>query len=206
MVVAGFAASVSAQAGVNLLVNGSFEQPALAGAVQSFSNGQAVGPGWFKLSGALTSTLLSGAQPGYLAAQDGDQRIEVGTVYTSGFYQEVTLTAGTNYLLSFFQSGFNGDDSLVDAGVFGSNGRSLAANHVNDFSWTQHTLEFTPVSTGSYFVIFSAGVTSSAGAAVVDNVSLVELTEVPEPSAAAAIAGAGALGLVLGRRSRRRSV
>jgi hypothetical protein len=194
------AASLSAQ--VNLLVNGSFETPALGSGTQVFSNGAAIGPGWFKTNDALGSTLLAGALAGYADAQDGGQRIQVGTNYTSKFYQEVTLTAGLPYLLTFFQSGVNGQTSGVSAGIFGNNGKSVSADHGGGATWTAQSLDFTPAVTGNYFVIFEATVTASEFPAVIDNVWLTQ-SAIPEPGTYAFVGGVLALGAVLYRRRRR---
>jgi hypothetical protein len=167
-----------------LLVNGSFEVPGITG-TQDFVNGQLIGLGWYKQTNALESTLLGGSLPGYADAQDGSQRIQVGTVYTSFIYQEVSLTADVSYELSFYQSGVSGAASAVSAGITGNSGLSVSANHPGGVSWTQQSVIFTPFTTGTYYVIFEAlPGTNATNAAVIDNVALT--AAIPEPSTYAA--------------------
>lgn len=175
----------------NLLLNGSFEFPGVA-ITRDFVNGEVIGFGWYKQTSALESTLIGGFQSAYADAQDGSQRLQVGTVYPSLVYQEVSLTANQPYELSYYQSGVNGAASAVSAGISGNNGQSTSGNHLGGFSWTQQSMVFTPFSSGTYYVIFEAAPgTNAANAAVIDNVALTAV--VPEPSTYAAAMSALAL-------------
>lgn len=197
----GAVALPASRAQTNLLVNGSFEIPGITGA-QDFVNGDLIGLGWYKQTNALESTLLGGSLPGYADAQDGSQRIQVGTVYTSFIYQAVNLTADVSYELSFYQSGVSGAASVVSAGITGNSGLSVSANHLGGVSWTQQSLVFTPFTTGTYFVIFEAEPgTNSTNAAVIDNVALT--AAIPEPSTyAASVSVLALMAAGIRRRSR----
>ena len=192
-------------ASANLLVNGSFEAPSIpSGTFQSFSNNESIGPGWIAAS-PETHTLVSGAVSGYLTAQDGIQSLRVGQdgIPNVRVYQAVTLFQDVDYRLSFYLSGLNGNEAAVSAGIVGNSGATFSANAPADSQWYAQSIDFTPLTGGTYFVVFDS---YNFDPAVIDNVSLDQITPVPEPGACGLISGSLALAAVACVRRKRARV
>lgn len=142
---------------------------------------------------------------GNIDADDGDSTFEAAISQTVN-----GLTAGKNYVLTFWQAGAQqgGQDSATSRDwqvSLGSQTRSSAVMNLNgdDFApWTQQTMHFTATS-GSEVLTFMASGTGTPPIALLTGVSLTA-GAVPEPGVwAMVILGFGALGVVARRRRQR---
>lgn len=120
-------------------------------------------------------------------AQDGSKYVEYITTATTGFYQEIPVTAGKTYTLSFWykSSGDNSDTRLWSLFKNAEGGTVNLVSSADDdplrtnnkylpsaSSWTQHTLDFVAP---AGVVLFQFAVRSYSGAtSSFDNFSLVE--------------------------------
>ena len=111
------------------------------------------------------------------------------------FHKDLSLTAGLQYTLAFDLAGSQ-RGSVENVNVnFGSAVDNLTVNSSDGFS--NHTLLFTPSTTGIYSLIFQNAGGDNVGA-LLDNVSV---SAVPEPETyAMLLAGLGLLGFMAGRR------
>ena len=184
-----------------LITNGDFEAPSVAG-LSCFQNN--VSNGWtsFGPGANLGSCFVqSGAVSGPLTfplAHTGSQLLLVNNQEFVGtkIAQNVSLTAGVPYQLSFSMAGVSGDTttpslSISLAGV-GSQSFTAAAGT----TWSDKVWNFTPTSSGSPIITLTA----TAGYVNLDSLSL--QSPVPEASQATMLAaGLAVLLLAMRRRS-----
>ena len=111
------------------------------------------------------------------------------------FHKDLSLTGGQQYILAFDLAGSQ-RGSVENVNVnFGSAVDNLAVNSGDGFS--NHTLLFTPSTTGIYSLIFQNAGGDNVGA-LLDNVSV---SAVPEPETyAMLLVGLGLLGFMARRR------
>ena len=111
------------------------------------------------------------------------------------FHKDLSLTGGLQYILAFDLAGSQrGSVEIVNVN-FGSAVDNLAVNSGDGFS--NHTLLFTPSTTGIYSLIFQNAGGDNVGA-LLDNVSV---SAVPEPDTyAMLLVGLGLLGFTARRR------
>lgn len=193
-----------APAHANLLVNGSFEQPAGTGyAIVMGGSGQITG--W--------TTVNNGVEwfnaAGYGGAADGAMIVDLANyVYTGGGIEQSFATqAGQTYTLDFSlgtMTGFGRDGTAhIDVTVAGTTHGYDLVNPLGTIAWTTQHLSFTAQS-GTTTLRFTNDQNPFLHFANVDGVGVALATApVPEPGMASmGLAGLAALGLV-GRRRRR---
>lgn len=193
----------------NLLVNGDFEDRAISGGMLFVNPGMTDITGWI-VGGPNNVDLIRDAW----VSQSGSQSIDLNGWGESSLGQWVPLTAGQQYVLSFWVAGntetrwystpsvksmdvFVGSLLLADNVQFDTQGKSSTT-----MGWDFRRFEFTANATGNTFVQFVSGNGSPMGIAL-DNVVVAPLSAaVPEPGewAAMGILGAGLAGLVIRKR------
>jgi len=184
----------------NLVVNGSFEDNALAnGAWSNFSNIN----GWTGVgAGIEVRNNVAGS------AFDGLNYVELDTTKNSSMFQTIATQAGQSYNFSFAYANrpgtavaTNGLDFTVDGGTTWTALAALPAATTNN-NWTTFSTSF--VAGASTTIGFRATGTSDTLGSSLDKVSLT--AAVPEPQTyALMLAGLGALGFVARRRNRQQA-
>ena len=186
VVVAALVAFAPGTARAGLLVNPSFEEPALTpGTFRDFNAGQTIGAGWVVQSGIAT-IISNGFSPTWPSATDGSQILFVGEFLTATtVYQDVNLAAATAYRLTFDLSGFslpndgNGAVLLVDILTGGTSvlGGPVTFTRPEPSQFAPEVLDFTTAGSGSYRLVLDQPGNHGTN---VDNFTLT--TAVPEPS------------------------
>ena len=178
--------SVSATAAPVFLDN--FDTDTLALNQTTFNGGWVVSGGTVDLIG----------NPGFYDLLPGNGRyvdLDGSSSQAGEFHKDLSLTGGLQYTLAFDLAGSQ-RGSVENVNVnFGSAVDNLTVNSGDAFS--NHTLLFTPSTTGIYSLIFQNAGVDNVGA-LLDNVSV---SAVPEPETyAMLLAGLGLLGFMAGRR------
>src|SRR5690606_39171394 len=142
-----------------------------------------------------------------IAAQSGNQYVELDAHYNSSMYQEIGgVTVGGAYELSFWYHARTNND-YNDNGINVYWGDYLPGDvavsidglrQVNTPGWIEQTVKLV-ASAETMFLMFAATGYSNSLGGFVDNVSL---TAVPEPGTLA-LFGLGLMGLVLARRQQK---
>lgn len=182
---AGLSSAQAAAPSGSLIVNGSFEDPVIAGSFQLFSSI----PGW-QPTGSCGNVEID--RNAFGAAADGNQSIELNTTCVNGVSQVVATTPGASYSLAFAfaaRPGTTAAQNQMDIrfdglGVDNLGPRASGAG----LQWSVHQYEVT--ATGSSATLSFLGTDPTAGDGVgteLDFVSLVPLvldadplTEIPE--------------------------
>jgi hypothetical protein len=213
--------------GAQLLVNPGFESPVVtaastcsgAGNAECFSQGASLG-GWLVVgSGTASNSMLllnnSYTEFGgslHFTSQEGNQNLDLtgpGNLGANGVEQTVSTIAGTAYRLTFWVGNQDSafapytSPSIITLLVNGTtiNNYTNSANSSGNVNWAPFTFDFTAA--GSSTTIRFTNATPSDNYAGLDNVSLVDVGSVPEPSTLALVL-AGGLWLGLGRLRRHR--
>jgi hypothetical protein len=204
-----------AQAQVNLLVNPSFELPALTAASTCDSGtpwclkGTANTPGWTQTGNGVSlihNNYLGGVNPPILVtASNGVQYLNLAQVgnQNGGIFQTVAATAGLPYRLSMDFSawatnaiGASASYALYDPGTSAILGSGAFTASVGNGLWTTQTLVAN--ATSSSIGVRIQGTFAPQAAMGLDSVVL---TAVPEPQTyALLLAGLGAMGFMARRR------
>jgi choice-of-anchor C domain-containing protein len=193
-----------AAAQTNLLLNGSFESPAITGQFITIPAG-----------GSLTDWVVGGGGIDLIrdhwVSADGAQSIDLSALTTGSISQGVSTTIGATYNLIFEMAGNpNGGDTIKDMNVDVTGyASSLEQFNITGFSqsnmgWSQRTISFVALSNTT--TISFTSLDNNAFGPALDNVRLFEDTAagiVPEPGTFALL-GSG-LGMVALLRRRRRS-
>ncbi len=195
--------------GANLLINGSFETESVPA---NFYLAGTTPSGWLSYGAQAPDILTVGYSGG--TAADGDNYVNLigggaGSI-PAGIRQDVTLTAGVTYAVSFAYNGdFNSPRDLkYSLGSLLSG--TLDVSGLNNFAqlnpittvWQVFSALVTPSTSGTYTLSLYTDTPGAAfGSPYVDNVS-VEAVAVPETSALATLLAAGGTALVLHRRRR----
>jgi len=188
------AMSASALPVESIIENGGFEVPRVAGEVYPTDV-----PGWRQLSGSLA---LWPSVTGGITAAEGRQYADVTAYADARIWQNINTTVDTLYSLSFAykQKPLNGTDYRDPAGVYFTvlwNGLAIApqVDYISD-GWTYLSADNLRSRSypGSNLTFMVAGVSTQYGG-LLDAVTLVEQSTVPEPdSLALMIAGLFLLG------------
>jgi hypothetical protein len=180
--VALFALACTARA--NLLVNGSFEDVAIASG--SYSLFAAI-PGWSIDTGPFIEIQNHVAG----SPHDGNQYLELDSTANTSVYQDVLTVVGAPYRLTFWYSprpgiasSSNGVDLMIDGNLTALLIGDGTAN--GDTVWTQYS--FLVIGDGSTRIEFAGVGTSDSLGGYIDAVSL---TTVPEPNVLVLLAAAG---------------
>jgi hypothetical protein len=193
--------------GANLVTNGSFE----AQVVPDNFYLEATTPTGWRSYGAQAPDILTVGYSGGTAADGVNYMDLIGGgvgVLPAGIRQDLTLTAGITYAVSFAYNGDFNSPRFLNYSLGSLLAGSIDVSALNNFSalnpnttvWQLFSAEVTPVVSGTYSLAFytASGV---FGSPYVDNVS-VEAVTVPETSALMALLGAAGT-VVLLRRCRR---
>lgn len=173
----------------NLVVNGSFETPALATGTHYHVGLGSLGP-WQTTESQFE--IWANPSPGE-SAIDGTQHLEIlDSAATSSVFQAIPTTSGQSYTFSFFHSprpGFNNVLTVSVAssvvGTFNEQGSVLSA-----FDWQEFTTSFTASSSTTTVTFTDSAITAPANGTHIDNV---RVTSVPEPTSAALLLVGGVL-------------
>lgn len=194
-------ASAATFANANLLTNGDFEaNVGLSGT--SWGVYQSI-DGWNKFDGPGIEIQRNTV----VAAQSGNQYVELDSHYNSSMYQIVSgLNVGGAYELNFWyhartNNGYNDNGIAVYWGEYLPGDVALSIDHlkqVNTPGWIEQTVKLIASAETMYLMFAATGYSNSLGG-FVDNVSL---TAVPEPGTLA-LFGLGLMGLVLARRQQK---
>lgn len=203
-IVALLLAGVASLANANLIVNGSFEDNVgLSGTGWGVFNGAQVN-GWTPLSGAGIEIQRNTI----VAAQDGNQYVELDSHNNSSMFQQLTgLAVGESYLLSFWYhartnngNNDNGIDVLWGTSTPGALQLAIANETVQSTNnmWVQKNLSLFATQSTMYLTFAATGWNNSLGG-FIDNVSLTKAASVPE-SSGLVLFGLGLMGLIAVRR------
>lgn len=171
-------------AGVNLIVNGSFEDPDVATGqwhVYSAITGWTTSNAGVEIRDNVAGTAYDGSQFVEL-----DSHSSTGVTTNSGIYQSVTTTIGQSYLLSFaysprigVASNSNGINILWNGAAITSSPITAEGSGLSSHNWT--IFEYIVSGTGLDTLAFEAtGLNDSLGGSL-DKISL---SSIPIPSAA----------------------
>jgi choice-of-anchor C domain-containing protein len=193
-------ASAGAASAQNIVTNGSFETPVVAGSFVTYGAGSSSLTGW-TIGGGGIDHIRTNWQ-----AADGAQSLDMSATSTGSISQTLTTVIGQSYTLSFALAG-NPDGGIKTLAIsFGGTPLTdqtfnTAGRSTSDMGWSVRSFFVTATSTSSVLT-FTSLTNTSAGPAL-DNVSVVANTAAPEPGALAlALPGFAALGVVLRRRPR----
>jgi len=174
-----FSATKTPLDAAQLLLNPSFESPAVTSDFEPFIPGMPI-EGWF--ADAEVLIVPSDGSFSLFPAADGDQFIWMTDQAGNGggaFSQAVALEASTSYLLSFQMLAFAGPQA-VDVEVLGGAGFLGGGTFIVESSmdWVTREIEFETSDAGFYLVSVTG---DQFNEAFVDDFSLT--ASVPEPSA-----------------------
>ena len=176
--------ALTCTARANLLVNGSFESPAIApGTFSLFSSI----PGWSIASGPFIEIQNHVAG----SPHEGNQYLELDSTANTSVYQDVPTVTGASYLLTLWYSprpGIAAASNGVNLIVDGTSNTLLIGEGIghSDTVWTQYS--FSLIGNGSTRIEFAGvGISDSLGGYI----DAVSLTSVPEPSMLLLLAAAG---------------
>jgi len=195
-------ASVGAQAS-NLITNGSFETPAIPDPSYTTL------PGLLGWTAGVNGIELRNNVAG--TAHDPSNYVELDTTANSTLWQDVTITTGGSYLLSFWYNSrpdnFKDGEALDNdtntlAWSFGGKSGKVLEDYTTVTGWTHFTKTFTLTADSTETLLFAAAGADDSFGGSLDDVSL---TAVPEPeSYAMMIAGLGLMGAIARRRKQRK--
>jgi hypothetical protein len=174
--VSGMLFSVGAYAGVvDVITNGSFETPVVAGPFQQFPSSIT---GWSGTAGIeIQANGSLGAGQG---TSFGNQYAELAVEVPSTYSQTVTTTPGAQYDLSFYLSARPGTGSnSVGVGFTGSASSTFASAASGSVSFQHFTKSFTATSAQSILSFVPLGLGNTGGGDLIDNVSLTTTTQNP---------------------------
>lgn len=179
----------------NLLINGSFEDVAIAPGSYSLFSGI---PGWSIDTGPYIEIQNHVAG----SPHDGNQYLELDSTANTSVYQDVATSTGTAYNLSFWYSprpGISTSSNGVQLIIDGMSNTLLTGDGVGaaDTVWTRYS--FTVIGNGSTRIEFAGVGTSDSLGGYIDAVSL---TTVPEPNVLVLLAAAGLVASTFLRRRR----
>lgn len=206
------------RAGAATIANGSFELPVIGGTVQFFDDGEEMA-GWTVVSqSANTSDIVMILKNDYseeggalqFDSFDGFQHLDLSGPFNrgaNGVEQSFATTPGTRYRITFYlgnQDNARGNyplSSEVEAFIDGVSTGSFShgVSTPNNLNWEDFSFEFRAAgaSTTLTFINRTAAADNMTG---LDNVSIEDVTAVPEPSAFGLIGGGAALLLFLKRK------
>jgi hypothetical protein len=204
----------------NLLINGSFETPAVAsGSFTNFNTGSAAITGWTVFGPQVSIVSGSFVQSGVsFVAQDGIQWLDLTGLNANsaeGVSQIVSTIIGNQYQLSYFIGnttalGF-GPTSTVDVLLNGVLSFTDTNSHVSPTTqdWQQFTHTFVATGTSTILALRNADPSSDNNNGL-DNVVLLDLgpagpvapTPTPEPGSLALLGSVAALWALVTRRRR----
>ena len=201
------AAFSSQAAGVNLVVNGSFEDNLQAKNSWHIYNNLT---GW---NGGVAGIELRNNVAG--AAQDGKNFVELDTTKNSSMSQTLTLTKAGTYEFSFWYAArtdnngkTKGTDTLGwyvgDSSIKAENSHTVLTDwkKAGATTWQHYTQTFTYAAPQSVTLSFFAKGKSDSYGGSIDNVSFTNITPVPEPETyAMLLAGLGLMGTIARRRN-----
>jgi hypothetical protein len=189
--------------GQNIIRNAGFESPLYANGSQTAS-GTGVLDDWDFITGSGSVVTDPPSIPNLLPAQVGIQQYYMETSGQLGQIQQISLslTAGETYQFSFYLSGLQNSPNAQITAQFSAPDSLTLTNtfSVMTTGWILQTWDFTPSSTTDYTLLLSSpnGYNSS-----IDDLSLMPLSAVPEPSSAAlGFATAGLAAAAWWRRKR----
>jgi hypothetical protein len=160
----------------NLVVNGSFEEPALPADTGLY----VVPSGWtwavgFASAPGLANGVFTAAGANYGPAEDGQQFLGIGSAGDGTLSQVVTVPVGGNYLLTWYATvGAEGQSSSTSpySVSFGTIAGQFDAGTGLGLSWVSNSLSLTNLVAGQYALTFTPETPQGGFASIIDNVSL----------------------------------
>ena len=183
---AGLSSAQAAAPSGSLIVNGSFEDPVIAGSFQLFSSI----PGWQPTSACGPGIEID--RNAFGAAADGSQSVELNTTCVNGVSQAVATTPGAAYSLAFAfaaRPGTTAAQNQMDVRFDGLGVDALGPRAPGaGLQWSVHQYEVTATGSSATLSFQGTDPTASDGVGTeLDFVSLVSLvlradplTEIPE--------------------------
>lgn len=173
-VLAAILTSVTAHASLNLVIDGSFENPAIAN--HSWTIPSSIAGAWTSTHGIEIQRNAAGT------AYDGYNLVELDTTLNSAMSQTITTTIGQLYDLSFAYSARPGQPdttTAITASFTDGLNVTLKASGIgkSDTVWTVY--HYLVHGTGHDTLTFTAGGASDSMGGYLDDV---RMTAVPEPS------------------------
>lgn len=187
-------AASSANASTNIISNGDFSSPNLNG---GWTIQNTLG-GWTSRNGNGVEIGASGIY-GLPTVNSGGQHLEVNGYGLGDIYQNVNLTAGQTYVLTFLYGG-RPDGGEQKLNVFAGNDLLTATPLTGSYgSWTSQSFSF--IAKGGLTPISFTSVATNGLSSYGNEVANVSLSAVPEPAAwGMMIAGFGMVGGLVRRR------
>ncbi len=180
----------NAFAGIDLITNGSFENPSVGSGYSIFANGDV--PGWTSNNNEIEidyTPLLS------MATYDGTQSVELNGTGPDTISQTVSgLTVGDVYNLTWGYGDRPGYGAQ-EAQVFFGGALVATDNGTGTGNWTPNSIFLTATSTSE--TLSFAAISGGGAGNEIDGVSLLKA---PEPSAFIVWTLLGAVGLFIARR------
>jgi hypothetical protein len=174
----------------NLIVNGSFEEPAISGPFAQRTSAAPFG-GWFV--DAIGQGVVHVGSYGTPSSIAGEQSIELNWFSSGGIYQTIATTPGSMYTISFLMAGqLNAGPDLKQIRVdFGGTTAGLASwsRSGSGGQWVAHS--FVVTATGSSTVVHFLGITpaNEDGGPYIDDVRVLCVGVAQQPAAAFACTG-----------------
>lgn len=188
----------SAQAGVNLVVNGDFSSPVYAPGTWSFTPSGAYG--WRDDSDSIEigkSTVY-----GLSSVNAAGQNLEVNanSSQPDTVYQDITgLKVGAEYIISYLYGGRAGSSGAGTYLISSFGGTALTTNSGHNGVWQENVFHVIASATTERLSFF--GATSYCGGTCGNEIANVSVTAAPEPATwAMMLAGFGALAFAGHRR------
>lgn len=193
-----------ARADTPTVVNGGFEQPAIANGTFALSPSI---PGWTLEKGTSIETQNHVAGSPY----EGDQFVELDSDASSGIYQDVATTAGSSYTLQLAFSPRPGTGPADNTLTVRFGGVTVLVNtrdgsKLGDTNWDVFNIPVTATAATSRIELIDTSSLSNSVGVYVDDVSLVPPPAAALPEAPMAVgiplAGAAVFGFAFWRRRR----
>jgi choice-of-anchor C domain-containing protein len=189
------AAALAPSLAAATIVNGGFESPVCSDVCPGAPDS------WTTFKGSVEVV-----GPNLWDAFEGLNTVDLDGTAWGGISQDITTAANASYRVSFYLAGnFFGLPTVKQLRVSGAGSYedylfNTTGKSATNMGWVTHTFDFTASSTTTTLTFESMDTEGGAWGPVIDNVSIADLTGVPEPSTGA-LAGL-ALAVLLWTRRR----
>jgi choice-of-anchor C domain-containing protein len=155
-----------------LVANGSFESPGDVGGFAEYGDGSTAMPGW-TVTGSVDQI------GSYWSPQDGAQSLDLAGASSGTITQTVATTAGTTYVLRWYQAGNPVCGQPVKTLTVGWNGTAVAnttfdttGHDGTSMGWTRHEVQVTASGATATLALTDATADHSQCGVAVDDVTL----------------------------------